>query len=335
MLKNKKILITGGTGSFGNMVVKKLFKTDVEEIRVLSRDENKQEQMRLKYNDKRLKTFIGDVKDKDSLFDVTKNIDFVFHAAALKQVPSCEFYPIEAIKTNIIGSENVIDMSIKNKVKKVVLLSTDKAVSPVNAMGLTKALMEKIMVAKARLLDVNSTKLCATRYGNVLGSRGSVVPLFISQIKAGEPITITDPKMTRFLMTLEKSVDLVFHAFENGNQGDIFVQKSPASNLKDLGNAVLKIFKPEKHFVKNIGIRHGEKMFETLLSSEEMSKAVESENYFQIPMDNRNLNYNNYFIEGEIGREKFQEYNSKNTTMLNVNQIIDLLITQDFIKDSL
>ena len=334
MLKNKKILITGGTGSFGNMVVKKLFETNVKEIRVFSRDENKQEQMRLKYNDKRLKTFIGDVKDKDSLYDATKNIDFVFHAAALKQVPSCEFYPIEAIKTNIIGSENVIDVSIKNNVKKVVLLSTDKAVSPVNAMGLTKALMEKIMVARSRLLKDTSTILCATRYGNVLGSRGSVVPLFISQIKAGEPITITDPKMTRFLMTLEKSVDLVFHAFENANQGDIFVQKSPAANLKDLGDAVLKILKSNQS-VKQIGIRHGEKMFETLLSSEEMSKAIQSEHYFQIPMDNRNLNYKNYFVKGEIGREKIDEYNSKNTFQLNVNQIVDLLSKQDFIKESI
>ena len=334
MFENQNILITGGTGSFGNIVVQRLMQTQVKEIRVLSRDETKQEQMRLNYKDKRLKTFIGDVRDKESLKYATNNIDYVFHAAALKQVPSCEFYPLEAIKTNILGSENVIEMCVENNVKKVVLLSTDKAVSPVNAMGMTKALMEKIMIAKARFLVNGKTIVCATRYGNVLGSRGSVVPLFISQIKNKEPLTITEPNMTRFLMTLKSSVDLVFHAFENGKQGDIFVQKSPASSIQNLAKAVSEIFKYNLQN-KIIGIRHGEKMFESLISSEEMSKAVETQNYFKIPMDNRNLNYDSYFFEGNSSRGEVIEYNSSNTNQLNIQEIKSLLLNENFIKDLL
>lgn len=334
MFKNKIILITGGTGSFGNIFARKLLETDINEVRVFSRDEAKQEQMRFKYNDKRLKTIIGDIRDNDSLNDATQNVDFVFHAAALKQVPSCEFYPMEAITTNVIGSQNVIQCSINNKVKKLVLLSTDKAVAPINAMGLTKALMEKIMIAKSRLLSYSSTTLCATRYGNVLGSRGSVVPLFISQIKKGSDITITHPEMTRFLMTLERSVDLVIHAFKNGKQGDIFVQKSPASNLNNLAEAISNIFKV-KNKIKKIGIRHGEKMFETLLSSEEMSKAIESKDYYRIPMDSRDLNYESYFVEGNINRDKIIEYNSNNTKQLSVKEIERLLSKQNFIRDVL
>ncbi len=334
MFKNKIILITGGTGSFGNIFARKLLETDINEVRVFSRDEAKQEQMRFKYNDKRLKTIIGDIRDNNSLNDATQNVDFVFHAAALKQVPSCEFYPMEAITTNVIGSQNVIQCSINNKVKKLVLLSTDKAVAPINAMGLTKALMEKIMIAKSRLLSCSNTILCATRYGNVLGSRGSVVPLFISQIKKGADITITHPEMTRFLMTLERSVDLVIHAFKNGKQGDIFVQKSPASNLNNLAEAISNIFKV-KNKIKKIGVRHGEKMFETLLSSEEMSKAIDSKDYYRIPMDSRDLNYESYFVEGNINRDKIIEYNSNNTKQLSVKEIERLLSQQKFIRDVL
>ena len=331
MFKNKVILITGGTGSFGNAVVERFLKTDIKEIRIFSRDEKKQEEMRLALNNPKLKFFIGDVRDYASILDGLKGVDFVFHAAALKQVPSCEFYPLEAIKTNIIGSENVISAAIAQNVKKVVFLSTDKAVYPINVMGISKAMMEKLIVAKSRMLGQSDTILCATRYGNVMASRGSVIPLLVSQIKAGKPLTITDPSMTRFLMSLEDSVDLVVFAFEYGCQGDIFVQKAPASSVGDLVQALKEIF-VSKAEIKIIGTRHGEKLYESLISREEMAKAKDLGNYYKIPADNRDLNYESYFTEGQIIISDYDDYTSHNTIRLNIEEIKKLLLSLKFIK---
>ena len=295
MFKNKKLLITGGTGSFGNAVLNKFLSSDLNEIRIVSRDEKKQHDMRMKYNNPKIKFFIGDVRDNESLRPALQGVDYLFHAAALKQVPSCEFFPLEAVKTNVLGTENVLSVAIENNVKKVICLSTDKAVYPINAMGTSKAMMEKVFVAKSRTTD--STIICGTRYGNVMASRGSVIPHFYDQIKAEKDITVTDPRMTRFMMTLEDAVNLVLFAFENGKQGDIFVQKSPSTTIGELALTMKKIYKSSVE-IKNIGIRHAEKMHETLLSKEERLVAEDLEKYFRIPADNRDLNYNKYFFEG-------------------------------------
>jgi UDP-N-acetylglucosamine 4,6-dehydratase len=334
MFKNKILLITGGTGSFGNTVLERFLATDVKEIRIFSRDEKKQEEMRLSYNNEKLKFYLGDIRDYSSIHDALKGVDFVFHAAALKQVPSCEFYPLEAIKTNIIGSENVISAAVAQGVKKVVLLSTDKAVYPINVMGISKAMMEKVMVAKSRLLNETDTVLCATRYGNVMASRGSVIPLFVSQLKQSKSLTITDPEMTRFLMSLEDSVDLVIYAFENGSQGDIFVQKAPASKLGDLAQALKEIFNSDSE-IKIIGTRHGEKLYESLISREEMAKAQDLGEYFRIPSDNRDLNYAQYFSEGEMDIANFEDYTSHNTDHLNIFEIKQLLLSLKFIQQEI
>lgn len=334
MFKDKVLLITGGTGSFGNTVVERFLTTDVREIRIFSRDEKKQEEMRLTLNNPKLKFFIGDVRDYSSILDGLKGVDFVFHAAALKQVPSCEFYPTEAIKTNIIGSENVITASIAQNVKKIILLSTDKAVYPINAMGISKAMMEKVMVAKSRMLNQTDTILCATRYGNVMASRGSVIPLFVSQIKSGNPLTITDPSMTRFLMSLEDSVDLVIYAFEHGSQGDIFVQKAPASTVGDLAQALKEIFLSTSE-IKIIGTRHGEKLYESLISREEMAKAHDLGRYFKIPSDSRDLNYENYFTAGEPLISDYEDYTSHNTIRLNIQEIKELLLSLDYLQQEI
>jgi UDP-glucose 4-epimerase len=334
MFKNKILLITGGTGSFGNTVLKRFLSTDVKEIRIFSRDEKKQEEMRLNSSSDKVKFYIGDVRDYDSVFQAMKDVDYVFHAAALKQVPSCEFYPMEAVRTNILGTENVIDAAISRNVSRVVVLSTDKAVYPINAMGISKAMAEKIMVAKARSLTDAETILCATRYGNVMASRGSVIPLFVDQLKSSRDITVTDPNMTRFLMSLEDSVDLVLHAFEYAQQGDIFVQKAPASTVEDLARALKEIFKKESK-IKNIGTRHGEKLYESLISREEMAHARDMGRYYRIPADNRDLNYAKYFSEGESLDLDLQDYTSHNTQRLNVAQIKELLMKLDFIQGEL
>jgi UDP-glucose 4-epimerase len=334
MFKNKVLLITGGTGSFGNAVLDRFLKTDVKEIRVFSRDEKKQEEMRILLNNPKLKFYIGDVRDYSSVKDAMKGVDYVFHAAALKQVPSCEFYPLEAIKTNVLGSENVISAAINQKVKKVIFLSTDKAVYPINAMGISKAMMEKIMVAKSRILDNSDTVLCATRYGNVMASRGSVIPLFVQQIKDNKHITITDPNMTRFLMTLEESVDLVIYAFEHGMQGDIFVQKAPSSTVLDLAHAIKEVFK-SKSEIKIIGTRHGEKLYESLISREEIAKAEDLGSYYRIPSDNRDLNYAQYVTEGEKVIADLSDYTSHNTHRLNIDQIKELLLSLPYIRSEL
>ena len=331
---NKSILITGGTGSFGKNIVKKLLATEASEIRILSRDEKKQNDMRDEISNKRAQFFIGDVRDYDTVSDAMRGVNFIFHAAALKQVPSCEFYPIEAVKTNIIGAENVLRASIFNKVEKVVLLSTDKAVYPINAMGISKAMMEKLMLSKFLLNNKGGTIFSATRYGNVLFSRGSVVPLFIEQILSKKELTITDPNMTRFLMTLSESVDLVFYAFQNNESGNIFVQKSPSCTIENLVKALGIIFNYEPR-IKIIGTRHGEKLYESLLSREEMAKAIDQGRFYKVPPDNRDLNYAKYFEKGEIEIANFQEYTSHNTKILNINEIIELLLKQKFIKDKL
>jgi len=321
MFTSKKLLIVGGTGSFGNAVLKKFLDTKVSEIRILSRDEKKQHDMRVLYNNPKLKFFIGDVRDKQSLVSAIKGVDYIFHAAALKQVPSCEFFPLEAVKTNVLGTENVLSVAIENNVKKVICLSTDKAVYPINAMGTSKAMMEKVFVAKSRTSD--STVICGTRYGNVMASRGSVIPHFYDQIKSGKEITVTDPNMTRFMMTLDDAVNLVLFAFENGNPGDIFVQKSPSTTIGELASTMKKIYNSSVE-IKNIGIRHAEKIHETLLSREERLVAEELENYFRIPADNRDLNYNKFFFEGKISND-LEEYNSYNTYRLSENNLIELL----------
>ncbi len=331
MFEGKTLLITGGTGSFGNAVLKRFINTDIKEIRVFSRDEKKQEDMRIALNNSKVKFYIGDVREYNSIMFAMQGVDYVFHAAALKQVPSCEFYPMEAVKTNVMGTENVINASIQSGVKKAIFLSTDKAVYPINAMGISKAMMEKLFVAKARTMDESQTILCGTRYGNVMASRGSVIPLFVKQIREGKPLTITDPNMTRYLMSLEEAVDLVLYAFENGGQGDIFVQKAPASTIMDLAVAVKEIFNADND-IKIIGTRHGEKLYETLLTREEMSKSEDLGNYFRIAADNRDLNYNKYFVEGESKISMHDDYNSHNTKRLDVEGVKKLLLGLDYIQ---
>jgi UDP-N-acetylglucosamine 4,6-dehydratase/5-epimerase len=334
MFNNKVLLITGGTGSFGNKVLSRFLDTDLKEIRIFSRDEKKQEEMRIEYNNPKLKFYIGDVRDYGSICDALRGVDYVFHAAALKQVPSCEFYPLEAIKTNTLGAENVMQAAIANKVKKVILLSTDKAVYPINAMGMSKALMEKIMVAKSRIQVEGETVFCATRYGNVMASRGSVIPLFMDQIKSGKAITITDPNMTRFLMSLDESVDLVMFAFENCNQGDIFVQKAPASTVQVLASALKDICKSEIP-VNIIGTRHGEKLYESLVSREEMVRAEDMGKWYRIPSDSRDLNYDKYFSQGEKEISIMDDYTSHNTERLNKEQTMVILNRLDFVQKAL
>lgn len=327
-------MITGGTGSFGNTVLKRFLSTEVREIRIFSRDEKKQEEMRIEMNNPKLRFYIGDVRDYGSLFQAMKGVDYVFHAAALKQVPSCEFYPMEAVRTNIIGTENVMNAATATGVKRVVVLSTDKAVYPINAMGISKAMAEKLMVAKSRTQQKGETIFCATRYGNVMASRGSVIPLFVSQLKAGKPLTITDPNMTRFLMSLEESVDLVLYAYEHGHQGDIFVQKAPASTVLDLAKALREIFGKDNE-IMTIGTRHGEKLYESLISREEMAHAIDMGGYYRIPADNRDLNYAKFFSDGEEKISHTDDYTSHNTTQLTVEQVKKVLLKLDFIKEEL
>lgn len=334
MFDNKVLMITGGTGSFGHAVLKRFLSTDVREIRIFSRDEKKQEEMRLGLNNEKLKFYIGDIRNHGSILQAMKGVDYVFHAAALKQVPSCEFYPMEAVLTNVIGAENVMNAAIEKGVERVVVLSTDKAVYPINAMGVSKAMMEKLMVAKARMQNEGETVLCATRYGNVMASRGSVIPLFVSQLQEGKPLTITDPGMTRFLMSLDDSVNLVLHAFEHGKQGDIFVQKAPASTVADLAQALISLF-PGKSSVRTIGTRHGEKLYETLVSREEMARVDDMGDYYRIPADNRDLNYAKYFSDGEEKISHLDDYTSHNTQLLDVAQIKTLLKKLDFIQEKL
>ena len=334
MFKDKILMITGGTGSFGNKVLKRFLPTDVSEIRIFSRDEKKQEDMRTELNSPKLKFYIGDVRDYDSIHQAMKDVNYVFHAAALKQVPSCEFYPFEAVRTNVLGAENVMTAAIANKIDKVVMLSTDKAVYPINAMGLSKALMEKFMVAKARMQNEGETVLCATRYGNVMASRGSVIPLFVSQLKAGKELTVTDPNMTRFLMSLDDSVDLVLHAYEHGRQGDIFVQKAPASTIGDLAQALKELLKLDNP-IKIIGTRHGEKLYESLVSREEIARAQDMAAYYCIPADNRDLNYAKYFNDGEERISVLDDYTSHNTVRLSVEQVKSLLLKLDYIQEEL
>lgn len=334
MFKGKTLLITGGTGSFGNAVLNRFLDTDIKEIRLFSRDEKKQEDIRKRLNNPKVKYYIGDVRDENSINTAMKNVDYVFHAAALKQVPSCEFFPMEAVKTNVLGTENVLNSAIQNDVKKVICLSTDKAVYPINAMGISKAMMEKVTVAKSRTVSVDDTNISGTRYGNVMASRGSVIPLFIDQIKAGKPLTITDPEMTRYLMSLEDAVELVLFAFLNSNQGDIFVQKAPASTIGELAQALKELFKVDNP-IEVIGTRHGEKLYETLLTREEMAVATDMGGYYRIPADNRDLNYNKYFTEGEEEISEGWEYNSHNTHRLNMQEIKDLLLSLDVVQEEL
>jgi len=334
LLRDKVLLITGGTGSFGSTVVERFLKCGVREIRIFSRDEKKQEDMRIALKDDKAKFYIGDVRNYDSIHQALYGVDYVFHAAALKQVPSCEFYPMEAVQTNIMGAENVLNAAVANGVKRVVVLSTDKAVYPINAMGISKAMMEKLMVAKSRLRSESETIFCATRYGNVMASRGSVIPLFVDLIKSGKPLTVTDPGMTRFLMSLKDSVDLVMHAFEHAKQGDIFVQKAPASTVADLAQALKELFSADNS-IQIIGTRHGEKLYESLLSREEMARAEEMDRYYRIPSDDRDLNYAKYFVEGEYSVSVTEDFTSHNTERLNVAQVKQLLLTLDFIQDAL
>lgn len=328
------LMITGGTGSFGGAVLKRFLSSGVREIRIFSRDEKKQEDMRVALRNDKLKFYIGDVRDYASVHNAMKGVDYVFHAAALKQVPSCEFYPLEAVRTNILGAENVLNAALDCHVRRVIVLSTDKAVYPINAMGMSKALMEKLTVAKARMQTERDTVFCATRYGNVMGSRGSVIPLFLDQMREGRELTVTDPNMTRFLMSLEESVDLVLYAFRHGRQGDIFVQKAPASTVADLAQALKELFGKDNP-VRVIGTRHGEKLYESLLSREEMAHADDAGNYYRIPVDNRDLNYNKYLGDGETAISALNDYTSHNTTRLNVEEIKALLLKLDFIQESL
>lgn len=333
MFKSKTLLITGGTGSFGKAVLNRFLKDKIfKEIRIFSRDEKKQDDLRKELNNSTVKFYIGDVRDQRSVDNVVNGVDYIFHAAALKQVPSCEFFPLEAVKTNVLGTENVLDAAIRYQVNRVIVLSTDKAVYPINAMGITKALMEKVMVAKSR--NAMNTVLCGTRYGNVMASRGSVIPLFINQIKEGKDITITDPNMTRFMMTLDEAVDLVLFAFKHGKQGDIFVQKSPASTIEVLAKALIDLYNA-KNKISIIGTRHGEKLYESLVNREEMVKAIDMKDYYRIPADNRDLNYNQFFSEGQVDMTKVEEYHSHNTTRLNVDGTKQLLLKLDIIKEDL
>ena len=334
MFKDKTLLITGGTGSFGHAVLKRFLYTDIGEIRIFSRDEKKQDDMRKELKSDKVKFFIGDVRDYNSVAAAMHGVDYVFHAAALKQVPSCEFFPMEAVKTNVIGTENVLNAAIAHGVKKVICLSTDKAVYPINAMGISKAMMEKVMVAKSRTVSPEKTIICGTRYGNVMCSRGSVIPLFIQQIKKGEPLTVTDPNMTRFLMSLENAVELVLFAFENANQGDIFVQKAPASTIGDLAQAVKEIFNADNE-IRIIGTRHGEKLYETLLTREEMAQAEDLGDYYRIPADTRDLNYDKYFTDGKYEISESLDYNSHNTERLDVPRIKELLLKLDYVQKEL
>ena len=340
VFKDKTLMITGGTGSFGNAVLNGFLETDIKEIRIFSRDEKKQDDMRHEFQAKmpeasnKIKFFIGDVRDLASVKNAMHGVDYIFHAAALKQVPSCEFFPIEAVKTNVLGTENVLTAAIEEGVKSVICLSTDKAAYPVNAMGTSKAMMEKVIVAKSRTVDPEKTKICCTRYGNVMCSRGSVIPLWIEQIKAGNPITITEPSMTRFIMSLEESVDLVLFAFENGTSGDILVQKAPACTIEVLAKAVTELFAPG-HEIKVIGIRHGEKMYETLLTNEECANAIDMGEFYRVPCDKRDLNYDKYFKEGDVERNILTEFNSSNTELLDVEQVKEKLLTLQYIRDEL
>ena len=334
MFKDRVLLITGGTGSFGNAVLKHFLHSDLAEIRVFSRDEKKQEDMRLTFKSEKLKFYLGDVRDYDSVHDGLRRVDYVFHAAALKQVPSCEFYPMEAVRTNVIGAENVMRAAIANGVKRGVFLSTDKAVYPINAMGMSKAMMEKVMVAKSRLCDPERTVLCATRYGNVMASRGSVIPLLLEQLKQGQPLTITDPNMTRFLMSLEESVALVLYAFEHANPGDIFVQKASASTVGNLARSLLELL-GRKNEIKIIGTRHGEKLFESLVSREEMVRSEDLGDYYRIPADSRDLNYDKYFVEGQTQVSHVNDYTSHNTRRLTVSEIKAVLGKLDIVKEAI
>ncbi|MCT4583402.1 MAG: polysaccharide biosynthesis protein [Peptostreptococcaceae bacterium] len=334
MFSGKKLLITGGTGSFGNAVLDRFLKTDIDEIRIFSRDEKKQHDMRIYYNNPKVKFYIGDVRNCESIKDAMRGVDYVFHAAALKQVPSCEFFPMEAVKTNILGTDNVLNSAILTGVKKVICLSTDKAAYPINAMGISKAMMEKVFVAKSKTVDSNSTLICGTRYGNVMASRGSVIPLFIEQIKNGEDITVTDTNMTRFLMSLEEAVELVIFAFENAKAGDIMVQKAPASTIGDLAIAIKELFNADNK-IRIIGTRHGEKKYETLLTKEEYIVAKDMGDFYRVPADTRDLNYNKYFLEGDEKLSSQEEYNSDNTNRLNVEEIKNKLLELEYVRTEL
>lgn len=332
MFFEKNLLITGGTGSFGSAVLKRFLDTDIAEIRIFSRDEKKQDDMRKRFSSSKLKFYIGDVRDYKSMLNASRGVDYIFHAAALKQVPSCEFHPMEAVKTNVLGTENVLEAAIQNEVKRVVCLSTDKAVYPINAMGISKAMMEKVMVAKSRNLDEGKTVICGTRYGNVMASRGSVIPLFIEQIRAGKPLTLTDPNMTRFMMTLADAVDLVLYAFKHGNNGDLFVQKAPAATVETLAHALTDLMGRPDHPIQVIGTRHGEKLYEALLSREEMAYAEDMGGYFRIPPDLRDLNYAKYVEQGEVRISRSEDYNSHNTERLDVAGMQRLLLKLDFMR---
>ncbi len=329
MFKDKILLITGGTGSFGNAVLKRFLETDIKEIRIFSRDEKKQDDMRKKYHSSKLKFYIGDVRDYNSVLNATRGVDYIYHAAALKQVPSCEFHPMEAVKTNVIGTENVLEAAIQNRVNRVVCLSTDKAVYPINAMGISKAMMEKVIVAKSRNLDI---VISCTRYGNVMASRGSVIPLFVDQMRKGKPLTITDPNMTRFMMTLEDAVDLVLYAFEHGENGDIFVQKAPAATIEVLAQALKELLNEKDYPITIMGTRHGEKAYEALLSREEMAVAIDQGDYFRVPADQRDLNYEKYVEDGDLKITEFDDYNSHNTERLDVEGMKKLLLKLEFVR---
>jgi len=334
VFKNKTLLITGGTGSFGNAVLQRFLNTDISEIRIFSRDEKKQDDMRRLYQNEKIKYYIGDVRDLSSVRNAMHGVDYIFHAAALKQVPSCEFFPLEAVKTNVLGTENVLNAAIEFGVKKCICLSTDKAAYPINAMGISKAMMEKIIIAKSRTVVPEKTSLCVTRYGNVMASRGSVIPLFLQQIKGGQPLTVTNPAMTRFLMSLAEAVELVVYAFQNAQNGDIVVQKSPACTIGDLAEAMRQLFNPQ-HEIKIIGTRHGEKIYETLLTKEEFAKAEDLGSYYRVPADNRDLNYDKYFVVGDEKLSSMDEYTSHNTTRLTVEEVKEKLLTLDIIRKEL
>ena len=334
MFKDKTLMITGGTGSFGNAVLKRFLETDIAEIRIFSRDEKKQDDMRKQYNNSKIKFYIGDVRDKQSIRDAIHGVDYIFHAAALKQVPSCEFFPLEAVKTNVVGTDNVLTVAIEEGIKKVICLSTDKAAYPINAMGTSKAMMEKVFVAKSRTVDPDKTLICGTRYGNVMCSRGSVIPLFIEKIKTGKPLTVTDPSMTRFIMSLEEAVELVLFAFENANAGDIMVQKAPACTIGVLAQVVKELFHADNP-IQIIGIRHGEKMYETLLTQEEAVHAIDRGDFYQVPVDKRDLNYEKYFSEGDERIGLKEEFNSNNTEILDVEQVKEKLLTLAYIQNEI